>query len=151
MRRTGWGLLGAVVLSLVVALPAVGAPGAVNLTMSASVRESLLKAGAAAHDLPARDYLGLAHGTAYYAYDAQNHTFYAAASLVPSPHSMRAEVGAQDDGAYDLFTRPAHSNTWKVYADGLTGSDGATCPLTIPETVRRVWGWTRACQPPDAV
>jgi hypothetical protein len=139
------------VLALGVGLPASGAPGARNLVLTSAVRQALVDVGARSHGLRAKDYLGLEKGTAYYAYDAANKTYYAAASLKPSPASMQAEIAAQDDGAYNLFTRASNTSKWTIYDDGLTGGDGARCPITIPAAVRHVWGWTRACQPPQAV
>jgi hypothetical protein len=57
------------------------------------------------------DYTGLAPGTTYYAFDPVTNTYYAAAGLVPSPHSLKAQVGAQDDGGYNLFTRVASATS----------------------------------------
>ena len=130
------------------AVPAEGSADAKNLTVTPAVRASLLAAGAASHHLPVSDYLGLTKGETYYAFDEATKTYYAGAGLIPSPKSMQAQVGAQDDGAYYLFTRAASSTTWKIYDDGLGASQGAKCPITIPSAVREVWGWTLKCFPP---
>jgi hypothetical protein len=134
---------------LAASLPATGAPGvAKNLIVTPAVRASLLDAGAAYHRLPAKDYVGLAKGTTYYALDVTTKTYYAAAGLDPSPKSLQAQVGAQDDGGYNLFVRAQSAKTWKIYNDGLGGSEAATCPLTIPSAVRKVWDWSLRCFPP---
>jgi hypothetical protein len=130
------------------ALPADGSSMAKNLVVTPAVRASLLATGARSHRLPVKDYLGLTKGETYYAYDEANKTYYAAAGLDPSPSSMAAQVAAQDDGAYYLFTRAADASTWKIHDDGLGGADGARCPIAVPSAVRAVWGWTRKCSPP---
>jgi hypothetical protein len=117
--------------------------------VNASVRESLLRAGARGHDLVAKDYTGLYAKTLVYAYDANNHHYYAAASLIPSTKSYKAEVAAQDDGGYNLFVRASTTTRWSVYNDGLGGVKGVQCPITVPEAVLKVWHWkTGTCYPP---
>jgi hypothetical protein len=112
-----------------------------NLAVTPAVIKSILDAGAKYHQLPATDYTGLDPGTAYYAFDPANNTFYAAAGLDPSPHSLKAQVGAQDDGGYNLFVRLASNTNWTVYNDGLGGADGSVCPILIPPSVLAVWNW----------
>jgi predicted lipoprotein with Yx(FWY)xxD motif len=130
-------------------LPAAGAPGvAKNLIVTTAVRTSLLDAGAAYHQLPAKDYVGLAKGMTYYALDVTTKTYYAAAGLDPSPKSLQAQVGAQDDGGYNLFVRAQGATKWKIYNDGLGASEEAKCPITIPAAVRKVWDWSLRCFPP---
>jgi hypothetical protein len=85
----------------------------------------------------------------YYALDTATHVYYAAAGLDPSPHSLNAQVSAQDDGGYNLFTRTSLRASWRVYNDGLGGSDGARCPIVIPASVLKVWHWVPGgCYPP---
>jgi hypothetical protein len=123
-------------------------PMATNLIVTAAVRKSLLDADAAYHSLPPKDYVGLGKGSVYYAYDAQNDRYYAAAGLVPSSKSQQAQVGVQDDGGYNLFFRSRSSTKWTVFNDGLGAAQDSTCPITIPLAVRKVWGWTQhACYP----
>jgi predicted lipoprotein with Yx(FWY)xxD motif len=138
----------AVVIIALWALPADSSPAAKNLVVTPGVRATLLATGAASHDLPLKDYIGLAKGVTYYAFDEANKTYYAAAGLDPSPKSMAAQVASQDDGAYYLFTRAFGATKWKIYDDGLGGSDGAQCPITLPSAVRDVWAWTLKCSPP---
>jgi predicted lipoprotein with Yx(FWY)xxD motif len=127
-----------------------GAPGvAKNLIVTSAVRTSLLDAGAAYHLLPVKDYVGLAKGMTYYALDVTTKTYYAAAGLDPSPKSLQAQVGAQDDGGYNLFVRAQGAKKWKIYDDGLGGAEGAKCPITIPPAVLKVWDWRLRCAPPQ--
>jgi hypothetical protein len=86
------------------------------------------------------------HGDTYYAYNPATHTYWAGASLMPSPGSYQAGVANQDDGAYVLFTRPSNG-TWAGVLVGLAGF-GTTCPETPPPGVIAVWGWpAHACRP----
>jgi hypothetical protein len=121
-----------------------------NLKVTPAVIKSILDAGAKYHQLPPTDYTGLDPGTAYYAFDPATNTFYAAAGLDPSPHSLKAQVGAQDDGGYNLFLRLASNTSWTVYNDGLGGADGSVCPIAIPASVLAVWNWrVKSCYPPQ--
>ncbi|HVA53023.1 MAG TPA: hypothetical protein VNF05_05860 [Acidimicrobiales bacterium] len=121
-----------------------------DLVVTPAVRSSLLDAAAAYHQLPPSDYVGLDPGTTYYAYDPTTNRYFAAAGLRPSSTSMAAQVGTQDDGAYNLFTRAAGTRTWTVYNDGLGGVQGTKCPLAVPSTVLKVWGWkSNTCYPPS--
>ncbi len=123
-------------------------PLARNLVVTPQVRQSLLDADAAYHSYPPSDYVGLAPGTTYYAFDAQDQRYYAAAGLVPDAKSQGAQVSAQDDGAYNLFVKVRGSTKWAVYNDGLGGAQDSTCPTTIPAVVRKVWYWTaHRCYP----
>src|ERR1039458_1912001 len=85
-----------------------------NLALAPAVRKSLLDAAAAYHQLPASDYVGLRPGATYYAFDPATNSYYAAAGLNASPHSVQAQVGTQDDGAYNLFFRARSSRSWMV-------------------------------------
>jgi len=102
------------VLSLIVASPPAEAAGAIakNLPLTSAVRAQLVAAGAAYHGLAASDFTGLAPGTAYYALDVTTSTYWAGASLVPSPNSYEAGVVVQDDGGYLIFHRPANG-AWR--------------------------------------
>jgi len=173
MKRTSYA--GPVVLATALLLAACGSPSAVstttttsstttsitttttntslptqNLAVTPAVIKSILDAGAKYHHLPATDYTGLDPGTAYYAFDPATNTFYAAAGLDPSPNSLKAQVGAQDDGGYNLFVRLASNTNWTVYNDGLGGADGSVCPIAIPASVLAVWNWKpKSCYPPQ--
>jgi hypothetical protein len=119
-----------------------------NLVVTPSVRQSLLDADAKYHSYPPSDYVGLANGTTYYAFDVENQRYYAAAGLVPNSKSQGAQVGTQDDGGYNLFVKLRGSTKWKVYNDGLGGAQESTCPIAIPAVVRKVWNWTaHPCYP----
>ncbi len=131
-------------------LPASGAPGvAQDLIVTPTVRASLLDAGASYHQLPVKDYLGLDKAMTYYALDVTTKTYYAAAGLDPSPKSLPAQVGAQDDGGYNLFVRAQGEKKWKIYNDGLGASEDAKCPITIPSAILKVWAWRLRCFPPQ--
>jgi hypothetical protein len=121
-----------------------------NLALTPAVRKSLLDAAAAYHQLPASDYVGLRTGAIYYAFDPATNSYYAAAGLNASPHSLKAQVGTQDDGAYNLFLRAADTKKWTVYNDGLGGAQDSTCTLIIPSAVLKVWNWkAKSCYPPS--
>ena len=121
-----------------------------DLRVTTQVRQSLLQAAAKFHQLPAADYTGLRAGETYYAFDPANQRYYAAAGLIPSPTSLNAQIGTQDDGAYNLFTRAMGTTAWTVYSDGLGGVQGTTCPLKIPPSVLSVWNWkVNTCYPPS--
>jgi len=120
-----------------------------NVPVTDAVRQSLLEAGAALNKLPVSDYLGLAPGKTYYAYDSVTQTYWAGAALDPSPSSQQAQVAAQDDGSYLLFTRGANG-TWTAQDDGLGGTGGTPCPA-IPAAVVAVWNWAPGtCRPPGS-
>ena len=122
-----------------------GAPR--DLPVTPAVRAALLDAGAAFNQLPASAYDGLRPGTTYYAYDPATRTYWAGAALSPSSSSLRAQVSAQDDGAYLLFEKPV-GGVWRVYDDGLGGIGGTACPVTVPAGVVAVWGWPAGrCRP----
>lgn len=116
-------------------------PSATRLAVTDSLSAALLAAGAANHDLPTSDFTGLAAGATYYAWDAQDHLYWAGAQLVPSPHSMRAQVSVQDDGAYDLYTKPK-GGSWTAFEDGLGTVPGTNCAIVVPKAVRKVWHWS---------
>lgn len=120
-----------------------------DLTLTPALRRTLLDVGAKYHTLKPSDYLGLQAGTAYYALDIPSKTYYAAAGLDPSPHSLKAQVSSQDDGGYILFVRHASSKRWRAYNDGLGMEHGVKCPIVIPSAVLSVWGWAaKSCYPP---
>jgi hypothetical protein len=118
------------------------------LIVTPAVRTSLFDADVKAHSYPISDYMGLAKGWTYYAYDAQNGRYYAAAGLVPNPKSLDGQVSTQDDGGFDLFYRERDTTKWSVFNDGLGGAEDSICPIVIPVAVRNVWNWTmHACYP----
>jgi len=120
-----------------------------NLVVTPSVRESIFVTLAKYHQLPTKDYVGLAPKMTYYAFDPMNDTYYAAAGIVPNPHSLQAEVGTQDDGGYNLLTRKSGAASWRAYDDGLGGAEDAICPIRIPASVLAVWNWKAgSCFPP---
>jgi hypothetical protein len=119
-----------------------------NLILTPTVRTQLIAAGAALNKLPASDYTGLVSGTAYYGFDPGTATYWAAAGLVPSPSSTQAQVAAQDDGSYLLFSRPT-TGAWTAVDDGVAGAAGSACPAPIPASIVKVWDWAPgACRPP---
>jgi outer membrane murein-binding lipoprotein Lpp len=119
-----------------------------NLVVTPAARKSIFDAGAKYHQLPTKDYVGLTPGMTYYAFDPTTDLYYAAAGMDPSPHSLKAQIGAQDDGGYNLFTMKP-GKRWRVYDDGLGGSTEARCPIKIPASVLAVWDWkANSCFPP---
>jgi hypothetical protein len=121
-----------------------------DLVVTPAVRKSLLDAAAKYHQLPPSDYVRLAVGTAYYAYDPATKRYYAGAGLVPSPKSLQAQIGTQDDGGYNLFTRSSNTRVWTVFNDGLGGAQDSTCPLSLPASVLAAWHWkVGGCYPPQ--
>jgi hypothetical protein len=135
-----------------VAAPQAGAAGAVarDLALNATVRAELVAAGAAYHGLAAADFTGLGPGNAYYALDVTTSTYWAGASLVPSPRSYQAGVVVQDDGSYLVFHRPANG-AWHAVQDGglTTAAACAEHHVVIPAAVLVVWHWPPGtCTPP---
>jgi hypothetical protein len=136
-------------LPVVTTVPVVVTPAAAveNLAVSDDLRAQLVAAGAALNGLSSSDYLGLEPGMTYYAYDSPTQTYWAAGALDPSPSSMQAQVSAQDDGGYLLFSEP-NGGSWTAEDDGLGGVAGTPCPA-IPASVVAVWGWPAGtCRPP---
>ena len=122
-------------------------PTAQNLVVTDALRTQLVAAGAALHQLTAADFSGLQPGLTYYALDAKTGTYWAGASLVPSPGSYQAQVSTQDDGSYLLFERQA-GGSWVARDVGLAGSFGTPCPVAVPPDVLAVWGWAPGtCRP----
>lgn len=126
-----------------------------NLVVSPGVRAELLAVGARFHGAPLSQYAGLAPGLTYYAYDTSTATYWAGAKLVPKVPSSgpptQAEVSSQDEGAYTVFTRKAHTTTWRAYDTGETGAADVRCPVVVPAAVLRAWGWpTGSCRAPGA-
>ena len=118
-----------------------------NLVLTSRVRRELLDAGAALNRLPPHDYTGLRPGSAYLAYDPASHTYWAGAALAPKPTSERALVSGQDDGSYLLFARSVGGG-WHAADVGMAGLEGSPCPVPLPASVRRTWGWAAgACHP----
>lgn len=123
---------------------------ATRLPVTIKVRHGLFDAAAAYHQLPASDFTGFLANKTYYAFDSKTNVYYAAAGLVASPHSLQAQIGDQDDGAYNLFTRAKGVSSWTVYNDGLGGAQDSTCPISIPNDVLAVWHWkAESCYPPS--
>ncbi|HVW81848.1 MAG TPA: hypothetical protein VHB69_13000 [Mycobacteriales bacterium] len=122
--------------------------GATDLTLTAAVRAELIHAYAQEERLPDSAYTGLAKGTAYYAVDDATGIHWAGAGLIPSDHSLRAQVSVQDDGGYILFEqRP--DGTWKLWAVGLEGTpESQPCPVSPPADVLAIWHWSAgSCNP----
>ncbi len=120
-----------------------------NLSITPSVIKSLLDAAAKYHQLPPTDYTGLDPGMTYYAFDPATNSYYAATGIVPSPNSLQAQIGTQDDGGYNLFIKTANASHWTVFNDGLGAAQGSICPLAIPASVLAVWNWKpKSCFPP---
>ena len=120
-----------------------------NLVASNAVRAELLAAGAALHQLPVKDYIGLVKRETYYAYDPSTGVYWAGAALSASPTSMKAQVGDQDDGAYlDFEKQPG--GPWKAYDAGIPGSSHYSCAVKIPTAVVSAWDWAAGtCHPPS--
>jgi|SRR5450631_4682917 len=122
-------------------------PTAQNLHVTTALRAQLVQAAAATHNLPASAYTGLAPGRTFYAYDPTTATYWAGAALVPSSASVPAQVSVQDDGSYLLFRRSS-GGSWQVESVGMTGIQGAKCPITVPASVLAMWGWAQGtCRP----
>jgi len=143
-------LVALAVVAMPVAAAAGPAPGAENLPVTSAVRTALVDAGAKHYGLASSAFTGLGQGTTYYAYDTSTSTYWAGASLVPSPSSYQAGVVVQDDGAYLIFDRPAHG-VWQArdvgYSD--TVGDCAAYHVSIPAPVVAVWHWVPGtCHPP---
>jgi hypothetical protein len=117
------------------------------MVLTDAVRAQLVAAAAKLNGLPASAYLGLVHGNSYYGFDPATNTYWAGASLVPSPSSERAQVSVQDDGGYYIFTEPA-GGSWTASAEGMAGFEGAKCRVHIPPALVSLWQWPAgACHP----
>lgn len=130
---------------------ATGSNGVQNLVVTAAVQHQLLARAAAAHNVPAGDFVGLVPGETYYALDRATGTYWAGASVIPSRTSTRAEVAVQDNGGYYVFSLhggdPAHG-AWQVHDVGMAGVGASRCTLEIPAGVLAAWGWAPgACRP----
>ena len=122
-----------------------------NLIVTPAIRSGLISADAAYHSLPVTDYTGLDPGMTYYAFDPTNSTYYAAAGLIASAKSIKAQIGDQDDGGFNLFTRPSTTTKWTVFNDGLGAAQDSICPISIPAAVLAVWNWKpNSCFPPQS-
>jgi hypothetical protein len=120
-----------------------------NLSVTPAVRHQLVRAGAATHQLPAKDFTGLVPGSTYYGYDPATATYWAGAGLVPSSSSQDAQISVQDDGSYLIFKRGS-SGGWTGYNVGLAGIAGATCPVQPPKKITALWHWDKGdCRPPS--
>lgn len=126
------------------------ASDASDLTLTQEVRGQLVHAKAVENHLPDSAYTGLAKGTAYYAVDNATGIFWGGASVVPSKHSIRAQVSSQDEGGYNIFEMQPGGD-WQVFDAGLDGPGprtGSACPVTIPADVLAVWRWQpNSCDP----
>jgi hypothetical protein len=115
------------------------------------IRAQLVAAGAAVHKLTPKDYLGLVKGETYYAYLPAKGIYWAGAGLDPSPKSLPAQVGSQDDGAYMVFERHG-DGPWRVWEAGIPGDPQFTCAVKMPASVLKVWNWKPgSCHPPTSV
>lgn len=117
-----------------------------NQHATAAIKAQLLAAAAAYHGCPVSEYVGLAPGTTYLAFDGATATWWAGVSLSPntaltSPATC-AEVSSQDDGAYIILKRPV-GGTWKAVSNTGMAGVGGPCPAGIPPaTVKAAWGWS---------
>jgi hypothetical protein len=117
-----------------------------DLAVTDAVRAQLVAAGAALNGVPAAEFVGLAPGRTFYAYDAASGTYWAGAQLVPGS-STQAQVSVQDDGAYVLFHRTS-GGAWTAQDVGLAGVGGTPCPVAVPPAVLALWGWPAGtCRP----
>ncbi|HEX3705332.1 MAG TPA: hypothetical protein VHV76_01755 [Mycobacteriales bacterium] len=123
--------------------------GAADLVLASAIRAELIHAQAQVENLPDSAYTGFYKGTAYYALDRDTGTYWAAGSLLPSKHSLRAQVSVQDEGGYLLFDKKPGAQ-WRVYNVGLEGEPDVTaCPVRPPADVLTVWRWKpKSCNPP---
>jgi hypothetical protein len=122
---------------------------ATNLPIDSVIRRQLVAAGAASHNLPATDFIGLVPGETYYSSVGTPSTYWAGAGLVPRSSSMDAGIAVQDDGSYLAFRRTS-TGSWRAYNVGLAGIAGSTCPVKIPNAVLAVWRWKpNTCRPPS--
>jgi hypothetical protein len=125
------------------ASPTAPTRGVVNLPITETVRAQLLAAGANEKGLVAADFVGLQKGFTYYAFDASTNTYWAGASLQPSPKSQAAMVSVQDDGSYTLFHK-AVDGSWVAGDTGMIGTAPADTPCGIatpPAAVLQAWSW----------
>ena len=133
------------------ASPSTSTTGATDLTLTADVRAQLIHAQALVVRVPDSAFVRLAKGTAYYALDNSTDIYWAGASVVPSRHSIRAQVASQDEGGYNIFELQP-GGTWQIFDTGLDGPDprsGAQCPVQTPDAVLLVWHWAlNTCDPP---
>jgi hypothetical protein len=126
-------------------------PAAQNLVIDNRIRAQLVAAGAAVHRLTPKDYVGLVKGETYYAYVPAKGIYWAGAGLDPSPKSLPAQVGSQDDGAYMVFERHG-DGPWRVWETGIPGDPQFTCAVKVPASVLKVWNWKPGtCHPPTSV
>jgi peptidoglycan hydrolase-like protein with peptidoglycan-binding domain len=121
---------------------------ATNLVIGTRVAAELV--AAAAQDLPTSDFAGLRAGVCYYAYDPADKTYWAGVSLDPSPASTDAQVFVQDDGSYQICTRPAGAS-WNAVNVGLAGIGGSPSPIQVPAVVASLWGWAPGSSRPPLV
>ncbi|HWC36867.1 MAG TPA: hypothetical protein VG650_18820 [Mycobacteriales bacterium] len=125
--------------------------GASNLFLTAAIRQQLVDAKADEAHLRHSAFVGLYKGSAFYARDNSTGIYWAAASVVPSGSSVKAQVYSQDEGGYNIFELQPNG-TWSVYDAGRDGPEartGAQCPVKIPADVLQVWHWApNTCDPP---
>jgi hypothetical protein len=112
----------------------------VNLKVDDGLRAELLQAGANLKGIPASEFVGLAPGLTYYAYDPDTLTYWAGAKLRASPSSERAQVAGQDAGSYTLFKK-IKGGLWTAFNDGAAG-DPRGCPQALPASIVTMWGWS---------
>ncbi|MDT5014422.1 MAG: hypothetical protein QOD39_582 [Mycobacterium sp.] len=113
----------------------------VNLRINDTVRAELLQTGADLHGVPASEYVGLAPGETYYAYDPDTLTYWAGASLRTRPNpSERAQVSGQDAGSYILYKK-IKGGLWTAFNIGAGDPDPQECPQNLPLSIMNMWGW----------
>ncbi|HEX4833380.1 MAG TPA: hypothetical protein VH478_20060 [Trebonia sp.] len=124
--------------------------GPVNLVLTDAIRGQLVAAAARLNSLPASAYTGLVQGESYYGLDPATNTYWAGGALNPSPSSEQAQVSVQDDGGYYIFQEAA-GGSWTASAEGLAGTEGATCSVHVPPALVALWHWPAgACHPAGA-
>jgi hypothetical protein len=92
------------------------------------------------HGVPAAEFVGLAPGKTYYAYDPDTMTYWAGAKLRPSPISERAQVSVQDAGSYTLYKK-IKGGSWTAFNIGAGDPDPQQCPQNLPLSIMTMWGW----------
>jgi hypothetical protein len=112
----------------------------VNLRVKDGIRAELLQTGAEVHGVPAAEFVGLAPGKTYYAYDPDTMTYWAGAKLRPSPTSEQAQVSVQDAGSYTLYKK-IKGGLWTAFNIGAGDPDPQQCPQNLPLSIMTMWGW----------
>lgn len=134
-------------LALVIAPAAIADDSPVNLPVTDAVRAELVSAAAATtNGIPASEFTGLRPGQTYYAYEADDQTYWAAARLLAGP-SLQSQVATQDAGSYFIFRKPERGS-WTAFVDGAGVNRDQGCPAGLPTAVQSLWQWPPGgCRP----